>query len=67
MQAMQMDWISIEDQLPTYRGFYLACLDTTPRIVMEAEYWADKFHRMGGDFGEISNATHWMPLPEPPK
>lgn len=62
----QVRWIPVEERLPEERGFYLVCLSTIPTIVMESEYWDSIFHRMGGDFGEISNVTHWMPLPEPP-
>jgi hypothetical protein len=63
---MNMDWISVEERLPAERGFYLVSLDTTPQVAMESEFYADKFHRTGGDFGVISCVTHWMPLPEPP-
>lgn len=60
------EWISVNDRLPDER-FVLVTLNCYPAVVMESEFWADKFHRIGGDMGEISCVSHWMPLPKPAK
>lgn len=33
----------------------------------DAGYMPDWWFRVGSEFEEASNPTHWMPLPEPPK
>ena len=56
------EWISVEDRLPESGGRYLVILNNGQLCIAiwVAAYWA-----IGVD--TISNVTHWMPLPEPPK
>ena len=54
-------WISFEDRLPEV-GVRVLIFTTQPlEAVM---YRNNRFNRFGMD---IDYATHWMPLPEPPK
>lgn len=61
----QSEWISVEVKLPEKEGTYLTYTDKDKMIIdvfciypsHETKFW------VGGN-GE---ATHWMPLPEPPK
>ena len=58
---MMSEWISVEDRLPETGERVLIW----KRQALEAVRYADKkFNRFGRS---IDNATHWMPLPEPPK
>lgn len=55
------EWISIDDHLPEDDGKYLvASISFCVQVRFYANERVDKF------FGDI-DATHWMPLPEPPK
>ena len=63
-----MEWISVNDRLPEDGENVIAC--DKERAVCEAIYDKDgKFYWSGfwGDWCDVLEATHWMPLPEPPK
>jgi hypothetical protein len=59
------EWIDVEDRLPEKQGYYLVYS------------WVNRYHV--SQFSTMNvysdgktpcfpqNATHWMPLPEPPK
>lgn len=62
-------WISVEDKLPEYGGFYLFwSLDEFPMplgiddsvIHPPVQLW------YYDELAILENVTHWMPLPEPP-
>ena len=69
---MDMKWIPVTERLPEYEGTYLVftksgCV-TTARWYPERDirnYRGDFIRHVEGNFHR--NATHWMPLPEPPK
>ena len=55
--------ISVEDELPKERGNYLVA---TPHMVCQSEYYPGMNNPWKTPFfplGEISDVTHWMPLP----
>lgn len=64
-----MEWISVDDRLPedfeSHESFYivsskgLVCFSTA--FFKDGEFWSSK------DFVGLTDVTHWMPLPEPPK
>ena len=51
------NWISVEDELPEERGWYL---------VYDANMSHDVCMWYGGCWGDCYNVTHWMPLPDEP-
>ena len=55
------EWISIEDMLPEIGMSVFVFL--SERGFQEVPYMVTKFDRHGFN---ISNVTHWMPLPKPP-
>jgi Lar family restriction alleviation protein len=60
-------WISVEDELPQEDFQVIACCDDDVeacifRVHESGNYY---FERVDGDFR--LEATHWMPLPAPPK
>ena len=65
-----MEWISVEDRVPTVREDVLcycsgAYQDGTPHITQASrgeggEIWRDTFE------WAMHDVTHWMPLPKPP-
>ena len=61
----QHEWISVEDRLPEKPGKYLVYakhwIDGIKPII-RCDLWAH-----GWDKTDAFKATHWMPLPEPPK
>lgn len=66
-----MEWIKIEDRLPTYEehgAFQLIWGEDEDgdREVYKA-YLGDDNETWYWRNMEFSNVTHWMPLPEPPK
>lgn len=68
------DWISVEERLPETEGWYLVYTapDKKHRSVNKAEFfkgfeWNNFEPYWHGAGGNLSNVTHWMPLPEPPK
>jgi hypothetical protein len=60
------EWIRVEDRLPDGNGYYLAYGDG-PGVTF-ARYsngsWSDTVEAFCGIKFE---ATHWQPLPEPPR
>lgn len=57
-----MSWISVEDELPKINQSVVAYM--SDKGFNEVPYMITKFDRYGFN---ISNVTHWQPLPEPPK
>lgn len=67
----QPKWISCAERLPTEGGIFLVCKTFD---IWEKEHkiiGLEQFSkRIGGwycDGAKITNVTHWMPLPMPPK
>ncbi|UZA43976.1 DUF551 domain-containing protein [Moraxella bovis] len=68
-------WISVDDELPINEGFvtlytkcgdYLVgqyCFDTSPFIASTEFYQNQDYEYLC----ELSDVTHWQPLPKPPK
>ncbi|UYZ67620.1 DUF551 domain-containing protein [Moraxella bovis] len=68
-------WISVDDELPINEGFvtlytkcgdYLVgqyCFDTSPFIASTEFYQNQDYEYLC----ELSDVTHWQPLPQPPK
>ena len=56
-----MSWISVEDELPEINAHVFVFL--SEKGFQEVPYLVTKFDRYGFN---ISNVTHWMPLPKPP-
>lgn len=59
-------WISVEDRLPEYTGWYLTYHHKINLCVVSwftGDGWED------GDWGAYEDGwvSHWMPLPEDPK
>ena len=56
-----MEWISVKDELPEKDGLYIIY---SPFFNIQTRM----YYKHHGDrfFGNMK-ATHWMPLPEPPK
>lgn len=68
------EWISVEERLPEEYVSLLVCFDFKGRKRVDvAELWPDgKFHNYSDEHltpegRKYRRATHWMPLPEPPK
>ncbi|MFV5476988.1 DUF551 domain-containing protein [Acinetobacter baumannii] len=57
-----MGWISCEDRLPEIGSYVFVYLSY--RGFQEVPYMVTQFNKYGFN---ISNVTHWMPLPAPPK
>ena len=60
---MAQEWISVKDMLPT---------SIEDVLVWDGEHisvgWYDTYSKGWTSYlGSIDGATHWMPLPEPPK
>jgi hypothetical protein len=63
-----MEWISVKDRLPE-KGVYVWCYSKSLGMVSDC-YDCDVSdeHWFKGDREEyLTDVTHWMPLPEPPK
>ena len=60
-----MDWISVKDcGLPEVSGNYLVYEGNRGYVnKMNVDFYSIKY----GCFGNAGDATHWMPLPDPPK
>ena len=68
-----MKWIALKNVLP---GFGIAVLVSDKKDVwIDALYRTTTYRSQSGEtttlswdtHGDMVNATHWMPLPEPPK
>ena len=70
-QLQIMEWIKVEDRLPTMQGHYLVA---TPHSFPKnyrgqiCEFYEDNntFYSESSD-SPIEDATYWLPLMEPPK
>ena len=51
-------WISVEDELPKEKGWYL---------IYDSSMSHDVCMWYGDCWGNCYNITHWMPIPEAPK
>jgi outer membrane usher protein FimD/PapC len=66
----QEQWVSVKDRLPTDGQFYLTCYKSNYYYRCEP---GQVYTRKDGskcfvdDSESAINATHWMPLPAPPK
>ena len=58
-------WISVEDRLPENGVWVMAYQDCGWIGVAQIE--EDGWHWYTQDLVKLSDPTHWMPLPEPPK
>jgi hypothetical protein len=56
-------WIPVSEQLP--EQYESVIVWTSDREIGEAEYDGKQFYWTSDE--NYTNATHWMPLPEPPK
>ena len=56
---LENQWISVEDELPDEFGDYLVYGEG----FIESDYWNSTID----EFAFRDDATHWMPLPKPPK
>lgn len=68
----QPKWISCAESLPDKDGTFLVVLKSTwwdidKRTVGEIAYFSTKLNRWLHDGGMLTNVTHWMSLPQPPK
>lgn len=54
-----MEWIRVEDELPSERGRYLVNLNAGPVVI--CRFYDNKWYE-NSEF-----ITDWMPLPEKPK
>lgn len=76
------EWISVTDRLPDTDGKYLVCFGTYNTIgtcrftenleridsdIFEGENRPGWYDCEDGWPYEVTQVTHWMPLPEPPK
>lgn len=59
-----MKWVSIKDRLPKKHEDVLAFRPDDGIIITRLSWMLDS-EPIWAD--EVSNYTHWMPLPEPPK
>jgi len=56
------EWISVEDQMPNEKGYYLGVAKSGHgRAYVGIWPWSGK------SFGNLIRLTHWQPLPEPPR
>lgn len=67
------EWVSIKDNKPKKNGYYL-CWWMKDRCgnretwQIDKLYWEDNLWLLHhNSFKIVTNVTHWMPLPEPPK
>ena len=59
ISQLENPWISVEDRLPDEFGDYLVYGEG----FIESDYWNSTID----GFAFRDDATHWMPLPTPPK
>lgn len=72
-----MEWISVKDRLPEKDGQYLCYKNYVVGGYCDLLWYGTiydhgkkrTFYFFDPDYGdiEVSNVTHWMELPEPPK
>ncbi len=55
-----MEWISVEDRLPDEEGYYWCYIPDQKYVNQTVLMYMSNYGFNNG------NATHWMPLPEPP-
>lgn len=68
LEAQSPKWISVEERLPQDLAEVLICDDKGRMVV--GHYDEDDGHfwkRVNADTFHSVNATHWIPMPEPPK
>ena len=61
---IRQTWISVKDRLPDEAGDYLVYEGNRGYV---QKVCVDFFSTEYGCFGNGNDATHWMPLPEPPE
>lgn len=73
----QMNWISVAERLPEKgKGSEVKMLFWDEYNIHFGYFWtygdepkwtsiSDPYY--GGEYRDVDNVTHWMPLPEPPK
>jgi len=59
-----MEWINVNDRLPEH-GVEVLCISEEGRISVEERMKGQEW--IYCDKTDSGNATHWMPLPPPPK
>lgn len=69
-----MEWINVKDKLPDVENDMVKLLGWDGLQVLHVNYFKYQDENEGRFrinclkcFDEISNITHWMPLPKPPK
>ena len=66
-----MKWVSVDDRLPIKMDRYDIWVsgdeNERPRRITDAIFSQDHGGWLSKYGGKIDNATHWMPLPEPPE
>lgn len=65
-----MEWISVKDRLPENRIIEVICVRKTKTdsyYSIPLTWRGDGFYFFLDKYNLISDITHWMPLPEPPK
>ena len=78
---MMSEWISVEDRVPD--DGEIVTIYGTPKLADQKKVWGGVVFGKGkfwdfdvvatltignlADFIEISDVTHWQPLPQPPK
>jgi hypothetical protein len=68
LMMMESQWVSVDERLPE-KGVYVWCYSKSLGMVSDC-YDCDVSdeHWFKGDREEyLTDVTHWMPLPEPPK
>lgn len=63
---MNSEWISVDERLPTW-GYVIAYRPDAPRDNKIATIQYVPHYSPNNGFCGNFKATHWMPLPEPPK
>ena len=80
-EVQQMRWIPVEERLPepnTGDGYWVAKKGPRGNTMMKLAQYSDYGMAMSidavtditwrdWDFSKITDVTHWMPLPKPPK
>jgi len=61
------EWISVEDELPETGKRVLWCGPKNGMVIARFSGCCYKGRASAITGGKVYNATHWMPLPEPPE